>query len=126
MKLQISAGYIYVYVCVCVCVCVLPTDRLLLLPLLLLLLLLPLLLLLHHCFLNVLLLWFDVLGPPITSTSEQKASALIAKQNGSELANGPFIMTTLTMSTYSQQLWVIAKVTTGNKDGEKINILCRI
>jgi hypothetical protein len=67
-----------------------------------------------------------VIGPPITSTSEQKASVLIAKQNGSDLANGPFKMTTPTMSTYSQQLWVIAKVTTGNKDGEKIHILCQI
>jgi hypothetical protein len=68
-------------------------------------------------------LWFDVLGPPITSTSEKKASVLIAKQNGSDLANGPFIMMTPTMSTYSQQLWVIAKVTTGNNDGEKIHML---
>jgi hypothetical protein len=59
-------------------------------------------------------------GPPITSTSEQKASVLISKQNGSDLANGPFIMMTPTMSTYSQQLWVIAKVTTDNKDGERI------
>jgi hypothetical protein len=69
-------------------------------------------------------LWFDVLGPPITSTSEQKASVLIAKQNASDLANGPFTTMTPTLSTYSQQLWVIAKVTTGNKDGEKIHVLC--
>lgn len=61
-------------------------------------------------------------GPPITSTSEQKASVLISKQNGSDLANGPFIMMTPAMSTYSQQLWVIAKVTTDNKDGERIRM----
>lgn len=59
-------------------------------------------------------------GPPITVTSEQKASVLISKQNGSDLANGPFIMMTPTMSTYNQQLWVIAKVTTDNKDGKRI------
>lgn len=59
-------------------------------------------------------------GPPITSTSEQRASVLILKQNGSDLANGPFLMMTPTMSTYNQQLWVIAKVTTDNKDGEGI------
>jgi hypothetical protein len=69
------------------------------------------------------LMSFNVLGPPITSTSEQKASVLISKQNGSDLANGPFIMMTPTVSTYSQQLWVIAKVTTDNKDGERIYYL---
>lgn len=69
------------------------------------------------------LMSLDVLGPPITSTSEQKASVLISKQNGSDLANGPFIMMTPTVSTYSQQLWVIAKVTTDNKDGERIYYL---
>lgn len=60
-------------------------------------------------------------GPPITSTSEQKASVLIKKQIGSDLANGPFIMMTPTMSTYSQQLWVIAKVATDNKDDESFD-----
>jgi hypothetical protein len=65
----------------------------------------------------------DVPGPPITTTSEQKASILISKQNGSDLANGPFILMTPPVSTYSQQLWVIAKVTTDNKDGERIYVI---
>lgn len=51
-------------------------------------------------------------GPPITSTSEQKAHL-----NGSEMATGPFIMKTPLLSTYSQQLWVIAKLSTSNNDG---------
>lgn len=52
------------------------------------------------------------LGPPITSTSEQKAHV-----NSSEMATGPFIMKTPLLSTYSQQLWVIAKLSTSNTDG---------
>lgn len=51
-------------------------------------------------------------GPPITSTSEQKAHL-----NGSEMATGPFIMKTPLLSTYSQQLWVIVKLSTSNNDG---------
>ncbi|XP_071439308.1 transmembrane protein 181 [Hetaerina americana] len=57
-------------------------------------------------------------GPPITSTSEQKSSKLLPKLNGTDIATGPFIMKTPAMSTYSQQLWVIAKVATENKDDE--------
>ncbi|KMQ93068.1 transmembrane protein 181 [Lasius niger] len=53
-------------------------------------------------------------GPPITSTSEQKAHL-----NGSEMATGPFIMKTPLLSTYSQQLWVIAKLSTSNNDDER-------
>lgn len=51
-------------------------------------------------------------GPPITSTSEHKEHL-----NGSEMATGPFIMKTPLLSTYSQQLWVIAKLSTSNNDG---------
>ncbi|KAG8227320.1 hypothetical protein J437_LFUL006761 [Ladona fulva] len=57
-------------------------------------------------------------GPPITSTSEQKSSKLLPKLNGTDISTGPFIMKTPSMSTYSQQLWVIAKVSTENKDDE--------
>ncbi|XP_015515822.1 transmembrane protein 181 isoform X2 [Neodiprion pinetum] len=53
-------------------------------------------------------------GPPITSTTEQKAHL-----NGSEMATGPYIMRTPALSTYSQQLWVIAKLSTSNVDNEK-------
>lgn len=57
-------------------------------------------------------------GPPITSTTEQKAHL-----NGSEMATGPFIMKTPTLSTYSQQLWVIAKFSTSNTDGKSFYYL---
>lgn len=53
-------------------------------------------------------------GPPITSMSEQKAHV-----NNSEVATGPFIMKTPLLSTYSQQLWVIAKLLTSNNDDER-------
>ncbi|XP_029042905.1 transmembrane protein 181 [Osmia bicornis bicornis] len=53
-------------------------------------------------------------GPPITSTTEQRAHV-----NGSEIATGPFIMKTPLLSTYSQQLWVIAKLLTSNNDDER-------
>lgn len=55
-----------------------------------------------------------VLGPPITSMTEQRAHV-----NGSEIATGPFIMKTPLLTTYSQQLWVIAKLSTSNTDGMK-------
>jgi len=63
-----------------------------------------------QCYVNV------FTGPPITSTSEQKAHL-----NGSEMATGPFVMKTPLLSTYSQQLWVIAKLSTSNNDGNNLN-----
>ncbi|XP_008552936.1 transmembrane protein 181 isoform X1 [Microplitis demolitor] len=53
-------------------------------------------------------------GPPITSTVEEKA-----KLNATDMATGPFIMKTPALSTYSQQLWVIAKFSTSNTDDER-------
>ncbi|KAG8035262.1 hypothetical protein G9C98_001752 [Cotesia typhae] len=53
-------------------------------------------------------------GPPITSTLEEKA-----KSNSTDMASGPFIMKTPALSTYSQQLWVIAKFSTSNTDDER-------
>ncbi|XP_015116993.1 transmembrane protein 181 [Diachasma alloeum] len=53
-------------------------------------------------------------GPPITSTTEHRA-----RLNGSDMATGPFIMKTPALSTYSQQLWVIAKFSTANTDDER-------
>ncbi|CAB0033201.1 unnamed protein product [Trichogramma brassicae] len=52
-------------------------------------------------------------GPPITVTIPQQAHL-----NASEMATGPFIMNTPPLSYYSQQLWVIAKLTTQNTDDE--------
>lgn len=55
-------------------------------------------------------------GPPITTTSEEKAHV-----NASETATGPYIMKTPPLSTYSQQLWVIAKLSTANTDGKNFD-----
>lgn len=59
-------------------------------------------------------------GPPITSTSEMVANILLpdntSKSNYS-LATGPFTMRTPAMTTYNQQLWLIAKLSTENNDG---------
>lgn len=61
-------------------------------------------------------------GPPITYTTEIDGKALLLKENQShhnsaDIATGPFIMRTPALTTYAQQLWVIAKLTTGNTDG---------
>ncbi|XP_011303897.1 transmembrane protein 181 isoform X1 [Fopius arisanus] len=53
-------------------------------------------------------------GPPITATTEHRV-----RLNGSDMATGPFIMKTPALSTYSQQLWVIAKFSTANNDDER-------
>lgn len=52
-------------------------------------------------------------GPPITSTTEERI-----RLNASDSANRAFVMRSPAMSTYSQQLWVIAKVSTENTDDE--------
>lgn len=53
-------------------------------------------------------------GPPITSDSEIRATTLV---NESDLAVGPFGLKSPLLSTYHQQLWVIAKIETGSTDG---------
>ncbi|XP_076258872.1 transmembrane protein 181 [Rhynchophorus ferrugineus] len=65
-------------------------------------------------------------GPPITSVKRIDAFSLLPDTNNSNdvkkaVATGPFIMKTPKMSTYNQQLWVIAKLTTENTDGEIID-----
>ncbi|XP_034939460.1 transmembrane protein 181 [Chelonus insularis] len=59
-------------------------------------------------------IFIGLAGPPITSTSEHKAHL-----NGTDIATGPFIMKTPTLSTYCQQLWIIAKISTANNDDER-------
>ncbi|KAL3279140.1 hypothetical protein HHI36_016654 [Cryptolaemus montrouzieri] len=66
-------------------------------------------------------LFIGVAGPPITSTAELDGKLLLPKDNQSHLdkgriASGPFTMRTPALTTYSQQLWVIVKLTTGNRD----------
>ncbi|CAK9794583.1 Transmembrane protein 181 [Anthophora quadrimaculata] len=57
---------------------------------------------------------FIGLAGPVTSMTEPRVHL-----NGSEVATGPFIMKTPLLSTYSQQLWVIAKLLTSNNDDER-------
>ncbi|XP_073993344.1 transmembrane protein 181 isoform X1 [Rhodnius prolixus] len=58
-------------------------------------------------------------GPPITVTTSFKGSELLHKQNISgDIFSGPFIIGSPAMSTYNQQLWVIAVVKTDNKDDD--------
>lgn len=61
-------------------------------------------------------------GPPITKTYKFDGVNLLSKNATSDfsrkdIATGPFIMRSPKMSTYSQQLWVIAKLYTENTDG---------
>ncbi|CAG9836454.1 unnamed protein product [Diabrotica balteata] len=66
-------------------------------------------------------------GPPITLTTEVDGVSLLPKNNNTNpninknIATGPFIMKTPKLSTYSQQLWIIAKLSTENTDGEIID-----
>lgn len=60
-------------------------------------------------------------GPPITSSSEVNALTVLANNNmtgPNDIATGPFTIKTNTLTTYSQQLWVIAKLSTNNNDGK--------
>lgn len=61
-------------------------------------------------------------GPPITSTDALTAQQILANtslaQSKTVLATGPFAMKSPLMTTYSQQLWLIAKLVTDNNDGE--------
>ncbi|CAH2009468.1 unnamed protein product [Acanthoscelides obtectus] len=71
-------------------------------------------------------IFVGVAGPPITKTTVVDKSLLLPKTNSSngykrDIASGPFTMRTPTMTTYSQQLWVITKLSTENTDGEIID-----
>lgn len=64
---------------------------------------------------------YNFLGPPITSTTEVDALSLLndnSSKKADSLPTGPFTMRTPAMTTYNQQLWVIAKLSTGNTDGK--------
>ncbi|XP_019865171.1 transmembrane protein 181 isoform X2 [Aethina tumida] len=71
-------------------------------------------------------IFVGITGPPITSTVELDGKSLLPKDNQNhtnkkDIATGPFTMRTPPMTTYSQQLWVIAKLSTENIDGEIID-----
>jgi len=51
---------------------------------------------------------FVLLGPPITSTTLTKVSQVNTNHlNGSDMATGPFALTTPLLTSYHQQFWVL-------------------
>ncbi|KAH8346581.1 hypothetical protein KR084_005485 [Drosophila pseudotakahashii] len=62
-------------------------------------------------------------GPPITSTSSLTAQQILANtslaHSPTVLGTGPFAMKSPLTTTYSQQLWLIAKLVTDNNDDER-------
>lgn len=71
-------------------------------------------------------IFIGLAGPPITSATEVSAKSLLANtslaKDKNAFATGPFAMKSPLMTTYSQQLWLIAKLETDNTDGEcKLN-----
>ncbi|KAB7502201.1 hypothetical protein Anas_11662 [Armadillidium nasatum] len=60
-------------------------------------------------------------GPPITSTVEQRITEVMPDLNQSQLATGPFVLKSPSLSTYSQQLWVIAKIVMNHNEGTSIS-----
>ncbi|XP_063850900.1 transmembrane protein 181-like isoform X1 [Scylla paramamosain] len=55
-------------------------------------------------------LFIGLAGPPITVTEQQSVSQLSRPLNQSQLLTGPFQMKCPPLSTYAQQLWLIARV----------------
>lgn len=69
-------------------------------------------------------IFIGLAGPPITWSSEISAANLVPNQtmkNDDFFATGPFAMKTPLITTYSQQLWVIAVLKIDNKDDEVID-----
>lgn len=66
-----------------------------------------------------------VAGPPITTTTDISATSLLSNTSAANdkhiMATGPFIMRSPLMTTYSQQLWLIAKLETDNSDDERFD-----
>ncbi|KAL1491469.1 hypothetical protein ABEB36_012065 [Hypothenemus hampei] len=74
-----------------------------------------------------LMMFIGLAGPPITEATRFDGAALLPKLNNGtsvnqkQLATGPFIMKTPKLSTYNQQVWIIATLETENTDGETID-----
>lgn len=70
-------------------------------------------------------IFIGLAGPPITATTEISATSLLSNTSAANdrriMAAGPFIMRSPLMTTYSQQLWLIAKLETGNSDDERFD-----
>lgn len=67
-------------------------------------------------FINSVRIYFE--GPPITKTDKLDGMTLLPNDSRKNIATGPFAMRSPKMSTYCQQLWVIAKLYTENTDGK--------
>ncbi|XP_075751610.1 transmembrane protein 181 [Rhipicephalus microplus] len=67
-------------------------------------------------------LFIGLAGPPITTTVVRSASELgTPGENATKLnmATGPFVLKTPPLSAYSQQLWIIAQITTKEEDEDE-------
>ncbi|XP_063707229.1 transmembrane protein 181 [Culicoides brevitarsis] len=72
----------------------------------------------------LLTIFIGLSGPPITWSTEISAKELTVNQtnkNNDFLATGPFVIKTPVLTTYSQQLWLIAKMEIDNIDDEIID-----
>lgn len=69
-------------------------------------------------------IFIGLAGPPITEETEVTAKQILATTNVSQggiipsVASGPFLIKSQFLTTYNQQLWVIAKLWTSNTDDE--------
>ncbi|XP_071051074.1 transmembrane protein 181 [Onthophagus taurus] len=67
-------------------------------------------------------IFIGLAGPPITKTTECDAKSSCDTTNKtispSEMATGPFTMRSPAMTSYNQQMWLIAKLATDNTDDE--------
>lgn len=74
---------------------------------------------------EILSIFIGLAGPPITTTTSIRANPLIANTTSANdkgyMATGPFVMRTPLLTTYSQQLWLIARMETDNHDDEKFD-----
>lgn len=68
-------------------------------------------------------------GPPITRTVEITAKNVLINTTLADskavLATGPFVIKSPVLSTYSQKLWLIAKLITNNNDGNNYDLIYR-
>lgn len=70
-------------------------------------------------------IFIGLAGPPITVTTEISSTTLLANTSYSGdknfMATGPFVIRSPLMTTYSQQLWLIAQMETDNSDDERFD-----
>ncbi|XP_050689752.1 transmembrane protein 181-like isoform X2 [Eriocheir sinensis] len=66
-------------------------------------------------------LFIGLAGPPITVTQQQSATQLGRPLNHSQLLTGPYQMKCPPLSTYAQQLWLIARVIVDIKDDQSFS-----